>query len=111
MNILLQMTLAFLVVFGIFSLVQNISWHLMSFKKDKNIIVLVPLNKADEDVELIVRGIVSRMNHIAFGMNFTVLLVDYGLDDERRNICDTMCRRSSILKLCPADKLSHYLRK
>lgn len=68
--------------------------------KDLHLVSVMPLSGHIEDVELIVRGLISRQRWNHRRTCTTIVLVDAGMDEETREICERISKDRSGVLVC-----------
>lgn len=100
--------LLFAAIIGFVHIFGLLEHRLLFRDRGTSVISLVPLNGHIEEVEILVRDLISSQhwNHKEQG---TIVLVDIGLDEETRDICEKISKDHSGIIVCDNCELKNLL--
>lgn len=102
--------LLFAAVIGFVHLFGALERRLLFRKRKSSVISVIPLSGHVEEMELLVRDLLSsqRWNR---AQQDAIVLVDVGLDVETRNICEKITKDHSGIVLCDDCQLKNLLQR
>lgn len=86
----------FLAVWGLVDLIRRLEQYLLSGKERQYHIVVIPLQGHVENLEYIVRCAQSQDSWHNKANGSEIVLLDNGLDNESKAMCQTLCREGSV---------------
>lgn len=96
-------------VFGVVSLVRELSLRIFTNKNDCSVIIITPLENKDE-AEFALRSTLSRLRWSSKNENIRVC-VNSVLDEKTKRICETVCKEYGFKGLISADEAGKLLEK
>lgn len=92
--------LAFLAIIGAAELLQNAADGLLRPTRGRAAF-LIALSGHEEQTEYLLRSLIFRAQTAPFvGCNPSIIVVDRGMDDETRRICETLADESGCVAIC-----------
>lgn len=89
--IIRDIILIMLAIIGLAEVARVVVLFFMRSKKDKEVILVVPISGHDEEAELVLRHAAARVKWISGGRFRKVVCLDCGMDEETRKICSLVC--------------------
>lgn len=91
----------------LFGVLEN---KLLFRKRKTSVISVIPLSGRVEEIELLVRDLLS-LKHRNQLKQDAIVLVDVGMDDETRDICEKMSKDNSGIVVCDDCQLENLLQR
>ena len=99
MNVLSVVMLVVFAMFGVISMLKNLSYYLFRYKKDNTVMFVTPLSGRCEDAEFMLRSAVAKVKWVSRGKNDFVICLDCDMDEETKRICEKICSDYGFIKL------------
>lgn len=99
MDVLSAIILVVFAVFGVISVVRDLTCFLFRYKNDNSVMFVAPINGKRDDAELILRSAVAKVRWVSRGKHDYVICLDCDMDDETRQICEKVCEEYGFAKL------------
>lgn len=109
MSHILIFSVVFLALIGVVEVLRALLLVLFPPKKCVNYLLVVPLSGHIEDVEYILRNAAMRARLIGGTGYSSLIVMDCGLDEETRGICDTVCRDSGYLLVSSCEEFKNIV--
>lgn len=111
MEIILNAALLGLVLVGVVSIMHTIALKMVMPSHPQSLMLLMPVSQKNEELELALRDADLRARIFGGGLCQKVIILDCGMDEESRRICEATCKSSSAMTVCGCDELPELLRK
>ena len=98
-----------LAIFGLYQIAKYIEYKILSPAKNAVVITLIPLTGHIENAEFVIRNTNARIQAQDFGDKTIVAIVDMGMDEETREICESVCNSSRDMALFEKDQMKGIL--
>lgn len=110
-EIILNTALLCLVLVGAVSLMHTVALKMTLPSRSRSLTLIMPVSSRDEELELALRSVKLRTQ--IYGERFceNVIILDCGLDEESRKICEAICMDSDSMTVCRRDELPELLSK
>lgn len=89
--IIRDIILVLLAIIGLAEVARVIVLFFMRSKKDKDVILVVPISGHDEEAEIVLRHAAARVKWVSGGRFRKVVCLDCGMDEETKKICSLVC--------------------
>lgn len=99
------------VLFAVLGMVEAFRLFLFWLLKTKNpgkLCLVVSISGHDEDAELVLRSACERIRWLPDGKT-ELIVVDCGMDEETRRICEMACLDLPEIRLCRPDEVSKII--
>jgi hypothetical protein len=103
-EILLGTVFAFFSIVGIAEICRSIKEHFLT-TSGENIAFVISLRGHNDRIEYLVRSLVFRGGELRTRRAPAVLLVDDGMDEETRRICDILARELNCVHICKSGEV------
>ncbi len=91
----------FLVILGLVELFRMAAFQLLRTKGENDIMIIVPVYGHNEEAELLLRSAAARIKWTGGMSQQRVVCLDCGMDEETKEICDTISKDYSFMDVCP----------
>ena len=88
-----------LVILGLVEVVRLITLMIFRTKKDRNVMMVVPICGHSDEVEFLIRSAAARIQWMGAGYQ-RILCVDCGMDEETRKICRMIQKDYPFIEFC-----------
>ena len=99
LEIIIGTALAFFCIVGIAEICHSVKEHFLLPSEEK-IAFVITLRGHNERIEYLVRSLVFKGNELPTRSAPSILLIDDGMDEETRRICDILARELGCVKIC-----------
>jgi hypothetical protein len=96
---------------GIVEIIRLIEQKMMSVKQKPYIFSLLPLQGHVEQVEFLVRSIITENRWENFNSQVTMIIIDMGLDEETQNICKNISGEYPFIVFCKQNEIDTVLKE
>ncbi|HZJ78094.1 MAG TPA: hypothetical protein VFD52_04795 [Clostridia bacterium] len=97
------------VILGIVASLYYVMLRVLQPGKDERYSVVLVAQKGDKQAAGKLCAVNMRLSLLGDGSKAKVILVDCGMGDEERRICERMGRESDNVYICKPDKLEKYI--
>ncbi len=102
--------LCILATLGFVTLIKSLIFKICK-PKNGNAYVVLDINKTSDDTEFILRSWETRIRWLSKTDIRNIIIVDSGINNEQRKICQLMCKECEIFKLCTPEELYRIIYK
>lgn len=102
--------IAFLSVIGIADLIRMLIEKILNGAQKQYLLSIIPCKGHEEELEYLVRNAYSRLSGLG-SSSCCILLVDCGMDEESRKICEIICEKLDCVELCQENELDCVLKE
>ncbi len=88
-----------LAIIGLVQIARTVVLFFMRSKKDKDVIMVVPIYGHDEEAEIVLRHAAAHVKWVSGGRFKKVVCLDCGMDEETKKICKTVCRDYDFMEM------------
>lgn len=106
--VLLKIVFVLFAVLGMVEAFRLFVFWLLKTEKPGKLYLVVPMGGHDEEAELVLRSACERVRWLPGG-GAELLLVDCGMDEETRRICDMTCADLPELQFCRPDEVGKII--
>ena len=103
--------LAFFAVIGICELCRGIVRIFTKSSYDREIILIEPICKKQEDAEYLLRSAAQRVKWMGKNAPDRVICLDCNMDEETKKLCQIVCKDYPFIEMCTLDEMFDMLSK
>lgn len=107
-DVIIKLLFVLFAVFGIVEISRLFLFWLLKTEHPGKLFLAVSLCGHNDDVEVVLRSACERAKWM-IGGEAAVLVVDCGMDEETRRICEIACRDMPELRLCRPEDLAQTI--
>ena len=107
-EVLLKVVFALFAVLGMVEAFRLFALWLLKTKNPGKLHLIVRMDGHDEEAELVLRSACERVRWLPGG-GAEVLVIDCGMDEETRRICDMACADLPEVQLCRPDEIEKII--
>lgn len=101
----------FLVILGLVELFRMAAFQLLRTKGESDIMIIVPVYGHNEEAELLLRSAAARVKWTGGMSQQRVVCLDCGMDEETKEICQTISKDYSFMDICPLSEFEELFGK
>ena len=91
-HIICHVFFGFFIILGICDIIIFLISKFFKIADAKLYTFFIPIKGHMEDIEFIIRSMMFRFRFLHPFLNFKIILIDNGIDDETRIICHNLCK-------------------
>ncbi len=92
-HIIYHVFFGFFIILGICDVIIFLMSKIFkSSKLKKTYTFFIPVKDHMENIEFIIRSMMFRLRFLHPFLNFKIILIDFGMDDETKIICHNLCK-------------------
>ncbi len=107
--ILFYIICSFLIAVGLTEIYKFLIRHLFDKKLDDSILVVIPIKNHNEKIEHILRDTCLKFKWSDLFCKHKIFCIDCGMDNETKNICQSMAKQYDAIEILDIDKLNKIL--
>ncbi|MDP4119625.1 MAG: hypothetical protein Q8876_01005 [Bacillota bacterium] len=107
--IILEIILIFFAAFGITELIRMLLFSGLKCKEENSMILLVPIYKECDDVEILLRNAAMRVKWLDNNHIGKIICLDLGMNEENRKICETFCNDYHFIEIATTENLNQEI--
>lgn len=109
-NVLIGALLLVLALLGITEVIRMIAYWSSASEEESKMLIVVPLYGHTEEAEWILRSALRQFNWSEYEKCNEIICVDYGMDDETKEICRKICNKYDGIRILQPDEIDNVFR-
>ena len=101
--------IALLAVIGLVESCRMVYYWLLRAPHPGRLYWIIPVEGHDEQAELRLRNALEHLNTVGGVQNKWILCVDYGMDEETRQICEIMRSQNMCILICQPEEVAELV--
>lgn len=104
LRLIYDIVCVFLLILGLVEVIKFIVMKLMVVKKYKDELIVLPIYGHNEEAELLLRSVATKVKWDNISGERLVICLDCGMDEETKHICDTVSSEYNFMRVYNMDE-------